>query len=132
MSGSKRAWKIAFTRQADNDILEIFAFIVEREGPDAAEAILEKFITTRDSLRELPDRGRIPPELERLNIFSFREIQIRPYRVVYQMHNATHEIHIHVVADGRRNFAELLKKRLLNPTSRKNKKRTSLTNGCRC
>jgi hypothetical protein len=44
---------------------------------------------------------------------------------VYQIHNATHEIYIHVVADGRRNFVELLKKRLLNPASKKNKKRTS-------
>ena len=118
MIKSKQTWKVAFTRQADVDILEIFAFIAERDGADAAEAVLEKFIAARDSLRELPDRGRIPPELERVNIFSFREIQVRPYRVVYQVNNATHEVYIHVVADGRRNFTELLKKRLFSPASR--------------
>jgi toxin ParE1/3/4 len=114
MSEAKRAWKVAFTRRADEDILEIFTFIAERDGPDVAEAILEKCITVRDSLRQLPDRGRIPPELERVNIFSFREIQIKPYRVVYQVNSAAHELYIHVVADGRRNFAELLKERLLS------------------
>jgi len=118
MSGSKRAWKVAFTRRANDDILGIFAFIAERDGPDVAEAILEKFITARDSLRELSDRGRIPPELERVNIFSYREIQVKPYRVVYQMNKAAHEVYIHVVADGRRNFAELLKERLLTPANK--------------
>ena len=115
MPGGNTAWKIRFTRRADKDILEIFAFIAERDGVDSAEAVLEKFIAARDSLRELPERGRIPPELERVNILSFREIQVRPYRLVYQINKAVREVHIHVVADGRRNFTELLKERLLNP-----------------
>ena len=115
MRGNKSTWKVAFTRRADCDILNIFTFIAERDGPDIAETILEKFIQARDSLRELPNRGRIPPELERVNIRSFREIQVTPYRIVYQVNNDAHEVHIHVVADGRRNFTELLKERLLNP-----------------
>ena len=112
---------MAFTRRADCDILDIFAFIAERDGPDRAEAILEKFIQARDSLRELPDRGRIPPELERVNIHSFREIQVTPYRIIYQVNKDAHVVHIHVVADGRRDFTELLKERLLN-TFREDKK----------
>ena len=122
MSKSSSAWKVAFTRRADSDILGIFAFIAERDGPDIAETILERFIEARDSLRELPDRGRIPPELERINIRSFREIQVKPYRVVYQVNKAAHVVHIHVVADGRRNFTELLKERLLGFTSTEHKK----------
>jgi len=109
------AWIVAFTRRAEEDILGIFEFIAEREGPDMAEALLEKFIQARDSLRELPDRGRIPPELKRVNIHSYREIQLKPYRIVYRIHKAAHAIHIHVVADSRRNFTELLRERLLNP-----------------
>ena len=122
MNQSKRPWKVAFTHRAEEDIFEIFTFIAERDGPDVAEAILEKFITARDSMCELPDRGRIPPELERVNILSFREIQVKPYRVVYQVNSAAHEVYIHVVADGRRNFAVLLKERLLGSVSKKNKK----------
>jgi toxin ParE1/3/4 len=121
MSGTK-AWKAVFTRRAENDIFEIFAFLAERDGPDAAEMILERFIAARDSLRELPDRGRIPPELERVNIRSFREIQAKQYRIIYQVNKVTYEVHIHVVADGRRNFTELLKDRLLGPASVEYKK----------
>lgn len=114
MSAAKKAWRVAFTRRAEEDIKGIFAFIADRDRPDIAETILNKFIQARDSLRELPERGRIPPELKRVNILSYREIQVPPYRVVYQVSKATHEVHIHVVADGRRNFTELLKDRLLN------------------
>jgi len=114
VSGSA-AWKVAFTRRAEEDILGIFDFIAEREGPDMAEAVLGKFVQARDSLRLFPDRGRIPPELKRVNILSYREIQLTPYRIIYRIHKTVHTIHIHVVADSRRNFTELLKERLLSP-----------------
>lgn len=84
-----------------------------------AEAILEKFIQARDSLRVLPDRGRIPPELKRVNILSYREIQLHPYRIIYRIHEEAHAVHIHIVADGRRNFTELLKERLLGHRERR-------------
>lgn len=113
MSADKPTWRVAFTRRAEEDIKGIFAFIADRDGPDIADTILNKFIEARDSLRELPDRGRIPPELRRVNVLSYREIQVSPYRVVYQVNKAIREVHIHVVADGRRNFTELLKERLL-------------------
>jgi toxin ParE1/3/4 len=84
-----------------------------------AEAILEKFIQARDSLRLLPDRGRIPPELKRVNILSYREIQLHPYRIIYRIYDGAHAVHIHIVADGRRNFTELLKERLLGQRERR-------------
>ncbi|MBG0774941.1 MAG: type II toxin-antitoxin system RelE/ParE family toxin [Desulfovibrionaceae bacterium] len=118
MSGDKRTWRVAFTRRAEEDILGIFSFIADRDGPDIAETTLGTFIEARDSLRELPDRGRIPPELKRINVLSYREIQVSRYRVVYQVNKTSNEVYIHVVADGRRNFTELLKERLLTASPR--------------
>ena len=109
----KTPWKVSVARQADHDILGIIAFIADREGPDMAESILERLAQARDSLCDLPDRGRIVPELQRVNVLSYREIQASPYRVVYQVDTSSHTVYIHVVADGRRNFTELLKERLL-------------------
>ena len=113
MSAGKASWRVKFTSPAKQDIKDIFSYIADRDGPDIADTILERFIQARDSLSELPDRGRIPPELKSVSILSYREIQVRPYRVVYQVNKAIGEVHIHVVADGRRNFTELLKERLL-------------------
>lgn len=106
-------WRVVFTRSAERDILGIFDFIADREGSDMAEALLIQFIQVRDSLSLHPDRGRIPPELKRVNILSYREIQSRPYRIIYRILDQIHEVHIHIVADSRRNFTELLKERLL-------------------
>jgi toxin ParE1/3/4 len=106
-------WRVYFTLRAEEDLLSIIDFIAEREGPDMAQDILEKFIQARDRLRLLPDRGRIPPELKRVNILSYREIQLQPYRIIFRIHEVAHAVHIHLVADSRRNFTELLKERLL-------------------
>ena len=103
-----------FTRQAEEDIKGILAWLLDREGPDFAETVLEQFIAARDSLCRLPDRGRVPPELARVNVLSYREIQIKPYRVVYHIDKATQTVFIHLVTDARRHFAEILKERLLN------------------
>lgn len=113
MSGVDRGWKVTFTSRADTDVLGIIAFIGEREGANMAESILEKFIKARDSLSELPNRGRIPPELQRVNILSYREIHVPPYRLIYQINKRDRTVHIHMVVDGRRNMTELLKERLL-------------------
>jgi len=115
MAGDDAAWVVLFTRCAEEDLRGIFAFLAEKDGPDIARAILEKFVRARDSLRELPDRGRIPPELQRVNVGSYREIQVAPYRVISQINRAAREVSIHVVADGRLNFTELLRERLLMP-----------------
>lgn len=113
--GADPAWKVAFTRRAQEDLREIASFMADRDGPDSAEMILGRLIEARDRLAELPERGRIPPELSRVGILSYREIQVRPYRVIYQVNKAAHAVHIHLVADGRRNFSEILKERLLTP-----------------
>ncbi|MGE4558363.1 MAG: type II toxin-antitoxin system RelE/ParE family toxin [Desulfovibrionaceae bacterium] len=118
MSGDKTTWRVAFTRRAEEDILGIFSFIAERDGPDIAETMLGAFIEARDSLRERPDRGRIPPELKRINVLSYREVQVSRYRAAYQVNKTSHEVYMHVVADGRRNFTELLKERLLTASPR--------------
>jgi plasmid stabilization system protein ParE len=110
-------WKALFTRQAERDIREIVNFIAEKDGPGIAEAILDRFIAVRDSLQTLPERGRIPSELYRMNVLTFREIQERPYRIVYQVNKATREVYIHLIVDGRRNFTELMRERLLRAPS---------------
>ena len=117
MSEASQLWKVVTTRSADTDILSIVSFIGKREGPDMAETILERLIEARNSLCSLPERGRIPPELKRVNVLAYREIQSPPYRIVYQINKTAHIVYIHMVADGRRNMPELLKERLLNQYS---------------
>ncbi len=118
MNGADPTWKVVVTRLADNDILGIIAFIGQREGPDMADTLLERFVKARNSLSELPDRGRIPPELIKVHVLSFREIQVAPYRFVYTLNKRDKMVYLHMVVDGRRNIADLLKERLLTIVSK--------------
>lgn len=83
MSVDKSKWRVAFTKRAEEDIREIFSFLVGREGTEIAENILNTFVQARDKLSIFPEQGRIPPELSRVNIFSYREIQAHPYRPIH-------------------------------------------------
>ena len=102
MREPETCWRVEFTAQAEGDIRGIISYIAEREGPEPAAKLLDNFVRARDSLRELL----------RVNVLTYREIQAPPYRLIYQMDKAARAVHIHVVANGRRNFTELLKQRL--------------------
>ncbi|MDL2216357.1 type II toxin-antitoxin system RelE/ParE family toxin [Desulfovibrio sp. OttesenSCG-928-M14] len=113
--GSTKTWKVEMLPEADKDVAGIIRFIYRREGSGMAREILKRFRKAKDQLRTLPERGRIVPELRRINILTFRELQIPPYRMMYQISEPENTVFIHIVVDGRRDLAELLQARLLKP-----------------
>lgn len=113
--GSTKTWKVEMLPEADKDVAGIIRFIYRREGSAMAREILKRFRKAKDQLRTLPERGRIVPELRRINILTFRELQIPPYRMMYQISEPENTVFIHIVVDGRRDLAELLQARLLKP-----------------
>ena len=61
-------------------------------------------------LLSFPDRGHTPPELDRINVFSYKEIHYKPYRIIYQA--IEHKVYVHCVFDGRRDLQEVLESRI--------------------
>lgn len=59
----------------------------------------------------MPERGRIPPELERIGIREFREIICNPYRIIYTIMKS--QVVVYCILDGRRDLQDLLEERLL-------------------
>ncbi|MRR11481.1 type II toxin-antitoxin system RelE/ParE family toxin [bacterium] len=57
------------------------AFIA-RDRPDTAMEWLERLLDAGASLSELPDRGRVVPEIARNDM---RELIISPYRLIYRV-----------------------------------------------
>lgn len=111
--GKPKNWKVVALPEADKDIAAIVRFIYKREGSTMARAILKQFREAKKKLCTLPERGRITPELRRINVLVFRELQIAPYRMIYQTSEPENTVFIHIVIDGRRDLAELLVTRLL-------------------
>jgi len=96
---------------AEDDLFDIYLYVAEENSPEKAEKLINSIEETCTSLEELPDRGHLPPELERIGIFSYREVHFKPYRIIYQIMDR--DIFIHCVLDGRRDMEDILQHRML-------------------
>ncbi len=63
-------------------------------------------------LESFPDIGRIPIELNEINIDSYREIVVMAWRIIYRVN--IDNIDVLAVIDSRRDIDDMLLTRLLN------------------
>ena len=73
--------KVEWTRLAEESAVAAAAFI-GRDKPGAAGNWLDRVHSAAGELRGFPNRGRIVPELGKPD---YREIVVRPYRIVYRV-----------------------------------------------
>lgn len=97
--------------EAEEDIFDIYNYIALHDSPHKADSVFQRLRAVCESLDANPDRGHYPPELERIDIRSFREVHFKPYRIIYQILDK--EVFVHCVLDGRRDLQELLQRRLV-------------------
>lgn len=104
-------FKVSFTENAKQDLLEIFYYVVAHGSPQKAKTLIEKLEKLCSKLETFPYRGHYTPELEAVGIALYREVHYKPYRIIYQVLET--EVIIHCVIDGRRDLYHLLQKKLL-------------------
>ena len=106
----KKSFEVFWASVAENDLLGIVGYIAEDSPGDALD-ILHKIKTRTARLDRSPERGRIVAELLKQGISRYREIIIKPWRII----NRVEEDKVYVVSviDGRRNMEDLLLARLL-------------------
>ena len=104
-------YEIFIIDDAEKDIFEIYQYVAIHDSPDKAEKLINNLEKTCYNLSTFPNRGFIPPELERVGAFDYKEIHFKPYRIIYQIMEAT--VYIHCILDGRRDLHHLLQERLL-------------------
>ncbi len=106
----KRAREILWAAVAEKDLLGIVKYIAE-EDARAALRILNRIKAGTAKLGHSSERGRIVPELLKHGISRYREIVIRPWRVIYRIE--AENVYMLAVIDGRRNVEDVLLERLL-------------------
>jgi toxin ParE1/3/4 len=92
------------------DLEEIISYIAV-DSPGNAERILQRLRSKAESLSLFPHRGRVVPELRGLGLAAWRELLIRPYRLIYRISDS--RVYVLGVLDGRRELEEILFDRLL-------------------
>jgi len=103
-------YKILWTESARTDLETIVDFIAE-ENPRNALGVLEKIEKRARTLRQFPERGRIVSELRTLDVFLYRELIERPWRIVYRFDDK--QVYVLAVLDSRRELTSLLLERLI-------------------
>ncbi len=106
---SPRVYRLDWAEAARRDLLAIVEYLVER-NPNAAASTLDRLERRAEALKRHPERGRLIPELERLQIREYRELIVEPYRLLYRV--AGRRILVLGVLDSRRNLEDLLLDRL--------------------
>ncbi len=96
---------------AEQDLEAIHAYIAEADGTAAADRILRRILELGSRLAEEPERGTRPKELLSLGILEYRQVILKPYRIIYRI--VDRQVVILVIADGRRDMQSLLARRLL-------------------
>ncbi|HTD51997.1 MAG TPA: type II toxin-antitoxin system RelE/ParE family toxin [Thermoanaerobaculia bacterium] len=105
-----RVYRVEWAQVAARDLSGIVDYLVAR-SPDAAGSTLERLKRKAASLKKTPERGRVVPELEQLQVREYRELIVRPYRIIYRV--AGRRVLVLGVVDSRRNLEDLLLDRLM-------------------
>jgi toxin ParE1/3/4 len=114
VGGENRIENALSLSASKNQILinpDIYHYVSIHDSEDRAKYLLDKIETTCSSLKEFPERGHMPPELERIGVYQYREVHFKPYRILYEI--SERSVFIHCVLDGRRSLQEVLERRLL-------------------
>jgi addiction module RelE/StbE family toxin len=95
--------EVIWTDNALKDIEEIAAYI-ERDSMYYADLIVTRIFEHGNKLEHFPRRGRKVPERNNPDV---REIQVKPYRIVYRLYE--NSVRILTVVHGRRNLRQILR-----------------------
>ena len=83
-------FKVILTPQAQDDLRGIVSFIA-RHNPQRAKSFGYELIDHALTLDELPERGRVVPEVSEPSV---REIVHRPYRIIYEIFPGQNTVYI--------------------------------------
>ena len=103
-------FQIHFTAGARNDLASIYSYIADHDSKAHADQVIQGILQAALSLKKIPERGNYPPELVQVEIRAYRQVFFKPYRIIYRI--SGREVFVLLIADGRRNLASVLLRRL--------------------
>lgn len=112
MAGAPAKFEVLLTESAERDLESIHDYITQSDCLANANRILDLLLEVVHTLSRLPERGSHPKELSALGIKEFRQVLLKPYRLIY--HVTGRQVVIYLIADGRRDMQPLLARRLLS------------------
>ena len=106
-----KRYRVRIIEDAEYDLIDIYNYVSVHDSAKSAAYVLDRLESLCMTLDELPYRGHVPPELERIGITDYLELHFKPYRIIYEV--VRQDVYVHGVLDGRRDMVSLLERRLL-------------------
>ncbi|NOY17490.1 MAG: type II toxin-antitoxin system RelE/ParE family toxin [Gammaproteobacteria bacterium] len=106
-----KRYRVRLTEDAEQDLIDIYRYIAFHDSVENADYVLDQLESLCSRLTDLPERGHVPPELVRIGVTNYKEVNFKPYRVIYEV--IRQDISIHCILDGRRDMPSLLERRLI-------------------
>jgi toxin ParE1/3/4 len=78
-------YAVFMLQEAEHDLEAIFRYILGSGNPGAAKDMIRLIRQACDSLCQMPERGHVTPELARTDNYEYRQIIVKPYRIIYQV-----------------------------------------------
>ena len=107
---ARRRFRVEWAEAAVRDLEGIALYLAQESRPDA-ERLMRRLADRAATLEATPAHGRIVPELARFQMRAWRELVVRPYRLVYRIE--ADSVIVLAVFDARRDLEDLLLERLL-------------------
>ncbi|MHB1353308.1 MAG: type II toxin-antitoxin system RelE/ParE family toxin [Thiobacillus sp.] len=104
-------YRILLTAGAERDLESLHDYIAHHDSKAAADRMLDRLLKVAGELATFPGRGAHPRELLALGIHEYRQVFLKPYRLIYRI--IRNEVIVYVIVDGRRDMQTLLAQRLL-------------------
>ena len=104
-------YRVRLSEEAEQDLIDIYRYIALHDCVENANYVLDQLESLCSRLTDMPERGHIPPELDRIGITSYREVNFKPYRGIYEV--IRQDVFVHCILDGRRDIPSLLERRLI-------------------
>ena len=104
-------YSVYWTKSAKQDLREIIDYI-SKDSKKNALKILNRITQQSAELKQMPFRYRVISEFQDLNIESYRELIISPWRIIFKVVN--HKVFVVAVLDGRRNIEDILREKVLS------------------
>ena len=104
-------YRVLLTEDAELDLTDLYRYIARQDSVQNADYVIDEFEALCSRLSELPNRGHMPAELDRIGVKNHREVNFKPYRVIYEV--IRQDVFVHCILDGRRDMSSLFQRRLI-------------------
>ena len=103
---------VIWSKDATEEFEFIIDYTIEHFSIKIAEETYSKIIRKIEKVKELPNIGKIVPELKEIGLTSYRELIEVPWRIIYR--KEAKSIMVISIIDSRRNMEEILYRKIID------------------